>query len=203
MTEWIREVLVPECYVRFSVLIADGDGGFANLGVVLVAAVAGLSGVVGLPKEAKSDAMEDVQLVVGADAEIVMHQKQARVMREEMGNSAQREPKADMNLGDDFGTVVDRAKLSEGSQGLEGERISAKEKEPTMERLIEDKEEATDQGEKRLDESGASSEKTKRKREPDTSMKALRSATTRLSKNVKRKAKSKKNAIDDLFKGFA
>ena len=210
LTVWIREVLVPECYVTSSVMVADGDGGFANLGAVLVAAVAGLAALVGLPKEVEEEGMEGVERDVDARAERVKHQKQTNVRRETLGANNQGEPQADMNLGEDFGTVIDRAKVSEGLQARGDEQTSTKAKEQDVEGLIEAEEKgATDQVKIRSNEFGALSKKTEGKREPDTSMEAASRdespspATTILSKNAKKKAKRKKNAIDDLFEGFA
>jgi hypothetical protein len=47
--------LVPVCYLRCSALIADGEGGFAGLGVVLVGIVAGVGGVVGFEEGEDGD----------------------------------------------------------------------------------------------------------------------------------------------------
>ena len=214
MTEWTREVLIPECYVRFSVLVADGDGGFANLGVVLVAAVAGLSGLVGLPKEADEEVMKGVECSVDVEAKVLQHQKQANARSEVVGSGSQAEPEADTTVGDDFGTVIDRAKLSKGLRGREDQQNSAKGKEQDVKGLTKDEEqEATDHGKDRSNASGVFSKKIEEEenRDLDTSMETASReesstlTTTKVSKYSKKRVtkKKKKNAIDNLFEGFA
>lgn len=210
LKEWIREVLISECYVRFSVLVADGDGGFANLGVVLVAAVAGLAAVVGLPKEAEEEGMEGIERDVHAARESVKRQKQPDMRDELVSGKRPVEPEAAMDLGDDFGTVVDRARLSEGLQGREEKERSLMEEKQDMRVLKdEEQEEAMDQGKKRSNDSGTFSKKTQEKRKPDAPIEAASreaspsAAMTKLSKSAPKRGKRKKNAIDDLFAGFA
>ncbi len=210
LAEWICEVLIPACYVRFSVLMADGDGGFANLGVVLVAAVAGLGAAIGLPKGSVEEAMESVGHSVDAGVESVKHQRLAvgrsEVVRGRAG-VGQGEVQADMDLGDDFGTVVERVKLSEGSPAIEDEEIPSKEKEQDVGVSITV--EAMEKGSEQKPESKAFSKQIDDKKRWATSRKPAPGegsptpATFVMGKNARKGAKRKKNAIDDLFEGFA
>ena len=213
LREWIREVLILDCYVRFSVLVADGDGGFANLGVVLVAAVAGLAtAVVGLPQaQAEQEGIEPAVHDAARDS-VQNHQKQPYMGNEAVSGKreCQGEPEDDMDPAHDFGTVVDRARLSEGLRGREEkEKPPMEEEKQDNMRVLDEEEqqEAMDQGKERSNNSGPfSNKKTPGKRKPDTSLieAASRSAaSTKLSKSAPKRGKRKKNAIDDLFAGFA
>ena len=222
LREWIREVLIPESYVRFSVLVADGEGGFANLGVVLVAAVAALANVVvGLPQApAERKGIERDGCDAARDS-VQNHQKQPEVGDEAVSGKreCQGEPEDDMHLADDFGTVVDRDRVSEGLRGREEKEkpllMSSCFLSPMRIHKEEEQEEAIHPGKKRSNDSGSgpfSNNKTPGKRKLDASLIEAASreaspssaaATTKLSKSTPKRGKRKKNAIDDLFADFA
>lgn len=53
VTGWLRDTICPRCYIGFSSVV--GDSQFANLGVVLMAALADVVTVVGQPREVMAD----------------------------------------------------------------------------------------------------------------------------------------------------
>ena len=199
LEEWIREVLVPEAYVAGSKVVSDGQ--FAMLGVVLVALVGDVVGLVGMPKPRREDEGRGsgrgrgkrVQAEVGVQAGKAVEVLGRRVVvtgrsrGEDVEERYSLEPEKGITEGkgggEDIGEVVKREVVLRGGQvcDKEGEVVDMDVMQTNM---LE--------GPDRVSQNA---EITKSKADEDTGK--------QLGKERRKKPKKgKKNAIDDIFAGF-
>ena len=198
LEEWIRDVLVPECYVRLSVLVADGEGSFAGLGVVLVGIVAVVGALIGLPTYAEESGMEGLRGGVEGSAH---RERMVRRTDEVMERRAERarEEEADVEMdseANDFGTVVERSKVPKRRHKSESEEAPSAHAESgnLPERVLAASTRILEQ-EKQSQETPINEPSKPPKTTP-------RKRALSPSKRKDEKKPKKKNAIDDLFAGF-
>lgn len=173
----IRRVLV-DTYVRVSTLIAEGEGGFANLGVVLVGVVAGVGDVVGFDW---GDGGEEGE---GRDGRLM--QMQGREERYASGVMAT--------------NLVKKERDIRGSKGLERDRDGASDGDPVQDQDGDGDD--VDMGVAVARDVVKTNTLAATSRSSDSAPKDASSKSTEQKVKANEKKKKKKNAIDDLFSGF-
>ena len=177
LEDWIRETLVPQCYVRFSVLVADGDGNFANLGVVLVGLIASVADTVGVPTFQK-----DQEMVEAGKKQAVLTEMKA-MEKNERGYEVDK-----LSAQDDLGIMIQRAAIPPPCKDLQPQ--------------FKKQETVLDQDEPRVEDTDMKGEQERPQAE--TAAPTTKSGATAASKakwNKRKVNKKKGNAIDDLFAG--
>lgn len=100
VTGWLRDTICPRCYIGFSSVVVDSQ--FANLGVVLMAALADVVTVVGQPRQVVADTVRGPEHDAVA-ANMTLTARTVRITGTAAGSTVER-----IYDSDDLGEVIER-----------------------------------------------------------------------------------------------